>query len=180
MHDSSWRKRALAWIEGKSATIWNHRLTTVALFFSSYAIAFYIWRKPQLPGVAAVVLGGIAAIMTFRDMHHTHKLLFTLAILLLVWLEFTDIRLDRKDSDDKTVEQISKQAKSFKEIRDAQDQSFQKTADGLRAAIARIDFTLQSANQIQEQTEPHAVMQFANTFAITNAPQAPNTFAAGG
>ena len=36
--------------------------------------------------------------MTFRDMHHTHKLLFTGAIFLLVAVELRDIGFDRSEN----------------------------------------------------------------------------------
>src|SRR5579872_6481743 len=107
-------------IERAAGVLWNHRITASVLLCSPYVVSAYLAAKPQLPGVAAVLLGGIAAIMTFRDMHHTHKVLFTGAILLLVFLEFRDIRIDRAESDRKALSDRLEQDRQFKNVRDAQ------------------------------------------------------------
>jgi hypothetical protein len=53
--------------------------------------------------------------MTFRDMHHTHKLLFTGAILLLMVLEFRDIRIDRAASDARQRVELDNRSREFTE-----------------------------------------------------------------
>lgn len=99
-----------------------------------YLISAWIYFKPALPGVAAVVLGGIAAVMTFREMHHTHRILFTISIGVLIWLEFRDIRIDRTESDLKGLSDRSAQEHQFQTIRSKQDEEFKQTAAGLNAA----------------------------------------------
>jgi len=131
-----------------------------------------LWFKPQLPGVAAVLLGGIAAIMAFRDMHHTHKWLFTGAMLALVYLEFRDIRVDRIELDRKALEDRAQQNLQFQSIRKKQEEEFEQTAQGLKEAIGGIDSTLQ-------QIRPYARVHFSGGFGIANAPPPP-LFSAGG
>jgi hypothetical protein len=157
-------------IERTAEAIWNNRITSFLLLCSPYVASAIFCFAPQLPGVAAVVLGGIAAVMTFRDMHHTHKLLFTGAILLLVFIEFRDIRIDRVNSDNNAKNDLAEQARQFKEIRDAQNTEFKKTADGLEAAISGIDSTLKTANQTMKQTRPSARLHFSGMFSIINLP----------
>jgi hypothetical protein len=166
-------------IERLAGWIWNHRTVTFILLWSPYFVATWIWFKPQLPGVAGVLLGGIAAIMAFREMHHTHKLLFTGAILLLIFLEFRDIRLDRQTSDAKALSDIGEQNKKFQAIRNAQDEAFKKTADGLKTAIAGIDSTLQSVSETQEQTRPRALLHYIGGIDIQNPPEPPAGFVPG-
>src|SRR5579872_3106344 len=63
-------KRQPMWdrIERAADTIWNHPFTNSLLLCSPYIVAVWLWFKPPLPGIAAVLLGAIAAIMTFREM----------------------------------------------------------------------------------------------------------------
>jgi hypothetical protein len=138
----------------------------------SVLVSVWLWFKPQLPGVAAVLLGGIAAIMAFRDMHHTHKWLFTGAMLALVYLEFRDIRVDRIELDRKALEDRAQQNLQFQSIRKKQEEEFEQTAQGLKEAIGGIDSTLQ-------QIRPYARVHFSGGFGIANAPPPP-LFSAGG
>ena len=163
--------------EALAIAIWNHRWFTLVLLFLSYAAAVWIWINPQLPGVAAVALGGIAAIVAFRDMHHTHKLLFTLCVIVLICLELKDIRADRAATDRQALDDRKKQDTSFKEIREKQDQDFEDTVEGLKAAIRGIDSTLRSADETLKQTRPYASIALGR-FSIENAPQPPAMFSA--
>jgi hypothetical protein len=166
-------------IEQAAERLWRNRFTGIVLLWAPYFISMWFWLKPQLPGVAAVVLGGIAAVMTFRDMHHTHKVLFTGAILMLIVLESRDIKKDRISSDAKALSDLRDQDKHFQSIRDAQDEDFKKTAEGLRVALAGIDSTLKSVAATEEQTKPRAVLHYTGAIDIQNAPQPPAMFRAG-
>jgi hypothetical protein len=173
-HGSIMRGRIERWAE----VVWTHKITTFVLLCAPYVVSICLYLWHQLPGVAGVLLGGIAAIMAFRDMHHTHKLLFTGAILLLVFLEFRDIRVDRLETDAKALSDRRAQDLQFKNIRDTQDQDFKTTAGGLQAAIDGIESTLISAKKTLIQTQPHAAVHFVGGFQILDSPVPPTPFKA--
>jgi hypothetical protein len=54
--------------------------------------------------------------MTFREMHHTHKLLFSMSIFLLVFVELRDIRIDKNKNDAEQSRARSEQSKLMKDV----------------------------------------------------------------
>jgi hypothetical protein len=147
--------RALRRVETTAKSIWSRPVTGWLLVSGLIAawIAFWIW--PQPAGYAVTILGGVAAIMTFREMRHTQKVMLTIGIFGLMGIELRDIRKDRIKSD-------SDQAAALRENRDG----FGSIANGLKNAI----------NESQQQFE--ATMKRSDAI-ISKAAEAAS-FASGG
>jgi hypothetical protein len=79
--------------------LWNHPATGWSILsgLAAACLAFWIW--PQPTGYAVTILGGVAAVMTFRETGHTQKVLLTLAIFALVGIELRNIRTDRAETE---------------------------------------------------------------------------------
>ena len=86
-------------IECVAKMVWNHPATGWFILFglAVACLAFWIW--PQPAGYAVTILGGVAAVMTLRELEHTQKVLLTLAIFALVGIELRNIRTDRAETE---------------------------------------------------------------------------------
>ncbi len=121
---SAWKAPSLTQVEDTVKGVWERPVWSWLLILSTTACCFWFWIKPPLPGVAIAVLGGAVAVMAFRDMHSTHKLLATLAIFALMGIELHDITKDREASD-----------KQQSDDRKKANESFTAIADGIKVAI---------------------------------------------
>src|ERR1019366_5140636 len=117
--------------------VWARPVISPAIICVVAICCLWFWFIPPLPGVAVTVLGATAAIMTFREMHNTHRVLAALAISALMGIERRDIRIDRDKSD---AAQVA--ARALSEV------NFKTIGDGIKSAIT------QSQNQFST-TVPH-------------------------
>ena len=150
-------------IGSRSGTIWTSPLVSWILICGTFACCVWFWFWPPLPGVAVTVLGGAAAILTFREMQNTHKFLATLAIFALMGIELRDIRGDRVKLD-------AAQTQALKENRDG----FDTIANGLKTAIKnsqqQFDATIKRSDAIATKTaEAASFASGGNSFPVVTA-----------
>lgn len=104
----------------------------------------------------------MVGIMTFREMHHTHKVLITVAIFMLMGIELRDIRKDHIESEQRiakdrkeAADQFSKIADGLKESIDTSHQQFVSTIEGVKTAIA-------ASTEAVNNTRPRAILEFTS------------------
>jgi hypothetical protein len=163
-------------IECRVKLVWNHPATGWFILCGLIIACPAFWVWPQPTGYAVTILGGVAAIMTFRAMEHTQKFLLTLAIFAFVGVELRNIHSDR-------VKANADQAAALKENRDgfaaiasdlriALKQSgdgFAAIADGLKTVIAdnerKFEATMKRSNAIiSKANEAAAFASGGDTF----------------
>ena len=129
----------LAAIAAAADCIWRSPWLDGLLWTAAVAVCtFFVWR-PQAPGVAAVALGGLAAIVTFREMKATQKLLGILLILALIWLEFRSIRRDRNEQRQEHIADQRTLLKNFQDILSANQISISKTEANFESVLRHLD-----------------------------------------
>jgi hypothetical protein len=119
----------------------------ILLFASCLALYWLIWTPP--PGYAVGALAGVAAVMTFRNMEDHHKLLCTLTIFALV---FVELRAIKRDRDDSAMAQSVARAKENKEFQDVSD-SFAKTEREFDSLHKRFDQSAQVGQDARKEID---------------------------
>jgi|SRR6185437_14214474 len=162
-------------MEDKLKFIWEHRYTGWIMGIAGFAAAIrFIWHSPT-PGVAVTVLGGVAAIMSIRQLSSWEKFFWTAMVFALLYAEVHSINVDRKEQNRHQLEDRAAQEANFRKIRDQQNSDFEATASGLKTAVHGLDATLKIATGTFQQTQPHAALQ-STTFTIVNGPKPPAIF----
>lgn len=145
-------------IEQWAKTILSHSLVAGSFVAFAWVACIFFGFYPQFPGMAVAVLGTVAAVVTFADMHSTHKLLATVAIFVLMGLEIRDIRKDRAASDSQAAEQRRLDRESFKKIATGLDSSIQQSQSHFEATMNQVKPTLEASRKAVENTIPQALM----------------------
>ncbi|MGA3171792.1 MAG: hypothetical protein ABSE62_12355 [Chthoniobacteraceae bacterium] len=114
-------------IEARSAAFRKHPLCSFTVWFGAFSYLVYCWFHPQMPGVAAVVMGGVTVLMqVILEMKETGKILFGVLILGLIGVESKAIS---KQSSDQASDQSNRDAK-FAEIISQNKISLQAVTEG--------------------------------------------------
>ncbi len=157
--------RVLATIERLPSRIWNHKATgwTILAGLLLACLAFWLW--PQRAGYAVTILGGVAGVMTLRDMTQIQKVLLTICIFALMGAELRDIRLDaehqdeqrntdRKAEDDRFAKLIKEQQGDFEKVLGQDQADFNTTMTTDRkhfdASMIRADALLKKSDAISQ------------------------------
>lgn len=137
-------------VESRAKAIWVSPATSTLLIGGIVTCCVRFWYQPPLPGVAIGVLGAGAAIMTFREMHHTHKLLATLAIFALMGIELRDIKKDRADSDAVQSSIREREAKTFDSIGKGIETAIANAKSGFDSTAKGFDKTAKQMNRVAD------------------------------
>lgn len=129
------------------------------------------WHPPV--GTFIGILGGLGVIVPwlFRPpdkMGRTEKAVWTLLMLLFVWLEIRTLYLDRDEHDAQQEQARCQQLQSFQQIANGIEDSNKKSADQFETTMKTLGPTLQAATTTLDQTRPHALLHFSHD--TTKAP----------
>src|SRR5258706_522681 len=149
-------------IESLFKTIWSHPAMSWLLIVGTWGCCVWFWFWPQLPGVAVTVLGSAAAIMTFRNMHATHKMLATIAIFVLMGIELNDIRKDRAKTDAQQGADRKEASENFTAIATGIKTAISNSSEQFHETVAGLKSTLNATRQTIENTRPRAILEFAD------------------
>ena len=105
------------------------------------AILWFLWYPPP-PGMAAIVLGALAAAMTLREMGPTQKLFVVLAIFGLAALEIRGINRERIEQDVERNESEKTLQGEFSKVSDQNQRAFEKTEAHMETSIAQAQMIL--------------------------------------
>jgi hypothetical protein len=146
-----------AWIK----SVWTSAIFSWTIIVGTFACCVWFWFWPPLPGVAVAILGAAAAIMTFRDMQNTHKMLATIAIFALMGIELNDIRRDRQEADRQATEQRKRDKEAFGKIASGIDSAIKQSQDQFSATMEGLTPTLEASRRAMENTRPRADVECA-------------------
>ncbi len=137
-------RKIAVWIGELSERAWESPKVTVSLWLAlTGTILWFLWSPPS-PGMAAIILGALAAVMTLRDISPSQKFFVMLAVFVLAYFEIRGINRDRATQD---LAQLSAQKTlqdDFEKVLAQNQTEFEKTEDHMEQAIAQSELILKN------------------------------------
>jgi hypothetical protein len=135
---------------------WFYLLLQAIAF--AVAVSWIPYSRLPLPGYAVAAIAGLAAAMSLQQDMGRQKFVWMLLIGAFLVTELRAIKRDRDISDKQALNDRAAQSREFQVIREAENQHFDITAQGLQGAIAGLKETLNATRTVLEQTKPQAAI----------------------